>query len=499
VSDAARRWIVPALYGAAVLFTFTHYGVTWDESVQSRYGELTLRYFASGFRDHAVNQFRDLRYYGPLFEALAALFSRLAPAHMYEIRHLFIALTGVAAVIGAGRFCRRAGADPLAGQLLLVLNPQFYGHAFNNSKDVPLACAAVWTMVAGARLLDRSAAGEVAEEGESDAGRADSLRRLAATALPFGLALGAAMAIRAGAIVLVGVMFAAVAITRRWRALVPLALGLPLAWLVMVAFWPWAHQSPILHPLEAMRVASHFPVVYPVLFEGHEIASDQLPVRYLVEMLALTTPLATLTLLVLGLGRVVRRLDPAGVLAACWFLLPVILFVLLRPNVYDGIRHFLFIVPAMAILGAAGLAILPRSAIVVTLLPLIAMLRLHPYESAYYNVLADARRFDTDYWASSYREAALWLQANRCPSRPTRVLVAATAISRECLTAYLDPRAFTVARTVDRGVAGALPADFDYYVATTRFGFANNYPCSQVVKSVGRMVVAYSVIRGGCR
>lgn len=497
--EAVRRWIVPALYAVAVLVTFTHYGVTWDESVQSRYGALALRYFGSGFRDHAVNQFRDLRYYGPLFEMLASLFSRLAPAHPYEMRHLLIAMTGVAAVIGAGVFCRRAGSDPLAGQLLLVLNPQFYGHSFNNSKDVPLACAAVWTMVAGARLLDRNGESDLAESGARDAAAADPIRRWTVGAVPFGLALGGAMAIRAGAIVLVGVLLAAIALTRRWRALAPLALAVPLAWLVMVAFWPWAHQSPILHPLEAMRVASHFPVAYPVLFEGREIVSDQLPARYLVEMLALTTPIATLTLLLLGLGRVVRRLDPAGVLAACWLLLPVILFVLLRPNVYDGIRHFLFIVPAMAILGAVGLAMLPRTAVVVALLPLIAILRFHPYESAYYNALADARRFDTDYWASSYREAALWLRTNRCPGRPTRVLVAATAISRECLTYYLDPRAFAVARTVDRNVTSALPGDFDFYVATTRFGFADNYPATPVVKTIGRAGVPYTVIRGACR
>ena len=472
-----RIAIIPALYAIVVLFSFTQYGITWDESVQARYGELALRYFTSGFRDHSVNQLRDLRLYGPMFETIAAAIYKFAPAAKYEIRHLLIAITGIASVVGTGYLCKNTRVNPMLGQLFLVLNPQFYGHTFNNSKDIPMACAAVFTMLAFARVL-----------GDDPSPW---------NAIPLGLSLGAAMAIRSGAIILVAIAVAAILITRRWRAFVPLAISLPIAWAVMIAFWPWAHENPILNPLIAMRIASRFPAIYPVLFEGRQILSNQLPVRYLIEMLAITTPIATLLFALIGIGRVARRLDPPGVLAGCWLIFPVVLFCILRPNVYDGIRHFLFIIPAMAVLAAIGISVLPRYAVIVAFIPLISMIRLHPYESTYYNAFVDARNFDTDYWASSYREAAMWLRAHRCPARPTRVLVAATALSRECLTHYLDPRDFFVARTVDH-VAGELPREFDYYVATTRYGFANNYPNTPVTMVIGRDGVPFTVIRGAC-
>jgi hypothetical protein len=78
------------------------------------------------------------------------------------------------------------------------------------------------------------------------------------------------------------------------------------------------------------------------------------------------------------------------------------------------------------------------------------------------------------------------------------VLVAATALSRECLAHYLDPREFFIARTIDRHVNGALPPDFDYYVATTRYGFSNNYPATGVASVIGRNGVPFTVIRGAC-
>ena len=37
-----------------------------------------------------------------------------------------------------------------------------------------------------------------------------------------------------------------------------------------------------------------------------------------------------------------------------WFFLPLLLFVVRRPTVYDGLRHFLFILPALALLAALG-------------------------------------------------------------------------------------------------------------------------------------------------
>jgi hypothetical protein len=465
-----RLLIVPALYLAVALATLGQYGVTWDEPVQSRYGELALHYFATGGQDHSVDTFLNLRWYGALFEMAPAAVYQFAPQYKYGIRHLFIVLSAFAALIGVGVYAGLLGVEPIAAQLLLALLPHFYGHSFNNSKDVPFACAIVWTMVAMARLVERPT----------------RWRMVLA-----GLALGCALSVRVGALLFVAIVLAVILIQRRREAIAPFAGAFAIAWVVMVLGWPSAHASPVMHPVQAFRTALTFNEVYPVRFEAVEVPSDALPRRYLAEMLALTTPIVTLALALAGLVLALRLRTTPDLLLAAWIAVPLVLFVIQRPNTYDGIRHFLFLLAAVALLASR----MPRWLVAAScVVPLVAMLRLHPYEMTYYNALADPSRFETDYWASSYREAALWLRAH-APARRTRVLVAATSYSVECLRWYLPADRFEVTHMLDRGLGGALPAEFDYYVATTRYALSGNFPETPVVHRIGRGTATFCVIR----
>src|SRR5688572_5964949 len=95
-------WAVAALFAAAASLTFADYGTTWDEGAQSLYGDLVVRYYASGGADRRCNEVLDLRLYGPLFEAVAALCTRLRPQSTWEIRHALTALSAALAVAATG-------------------------------------------------------------------------------------------------------------------------------------------------------------------------------------------------------------------------------------------------------------------------------------------------------------------------------------------------------------------------------------------------------------
>ena len=103
-----------------------------------------------------------------------------------------------------------------------------------------------------------------------------------------------------------------------------------------------------------------------------------------------------------------------------WFAIPFFYVLLRRPPMYDGFRHFLFIVPPLFVL--AGIAInalfqwaqrawLQAIIIVALLLPgIIPAIHLHPYEYTYYNQFVGgtgeaANRFETDYWLTCYKDA----------------------------------------------------------------------------------------------
>ena len=100
----------------------------------------------------------------------------------------------------------------------------------------------------------------------------------------------------------------------------------------------------------------------PVLFDGETYSSDRLPRHYTVQYLLITTPLPLLVLAAIGAiaGAAAFLRDRAsavgrmGALTLCWLLAPLTLFVVLRPNVYGGIRHFIFVFPAIAILAGLG-------------------------------------------------------------------------------------------------------------------------------------------------
>jgi hypothetical protein len=502
--ERLREAIVPTAYGITALCTFRHYGMTFDEAVQSYYGELTLRYFRSGFTDHAAQQFSDLKYYGPLFETIAAAVYSPFMRWKYDIRHLLIAITALITIVAVGRLAKLADADPLVAQLALVMLPQFWGHSFVNSKDIPFACTCALAALAFARIPDgRWQMADGRSNGDSAIRHPPSAIGRACCA---GIAAGAALAIRpGGAVFFVMTAIVVVALTRRLK---PMFVAGLVAWAVMVAVWPWAHLNPILNPIRAVRIAASFTTKLPVLFEGRFIGSDLLPRRYLAEMLAITTPLP---ILILALAGVVFVRGRTRVLVAAWMIVPIVLFTIWKPNVYDGIRHFLFLLPFFAVSCAVAAREIVRrwpralpAVLLVLALSIIPIVRLHPYEMTYYNTLVGgtggaATRFDTDYWLSSYREAAAWLRANACPNRPTRVLVAATQSSIGCLRYYLPHDRFVVSLKGEWGSPPQLPPAYDYYVGTTRWGLAAEYKATPVAHVIERDGAAFTVIRGRCR
>ncbi len=107
-------------------------------------------------------------------------------------------------------------------------------------------------------------------------------------------------------------------------------------------------------------------------------------------------------------------------------LLPLIIAMVKRPALYNGIRHFVFVVPPMAILAGVGFASISNwlkdnsrraQAAFVALfafglsLPLTEMIRLHPYQYTYFNHIAGSvrgadDRYMLDYWGLALKQAS---------------------------------------------------------------------------------------------
>ncbi|WP_277957550.1 hypothetical protein, partial [Anaeromyxobacter oryzisoli] len=136
-------------------------------------------------------------------------------------------------------------------------------------------------------------------------------------------------------------------------------------------------------------------------------------------------------------------LDPALVAAAG--LAPIAAAAILRPVLYDGVRHLLFVLPALAATAgwalSAALDRLPRlvgrAALGLTAalaaLAVADAVRLHPYQYLYFNrsvaggLAGASRDYELDYWGATGREAMAWVTRNVPPRAGGPLSVATTA------------------------------------------------------------------------
>jgi hypothetical protein len=414
--------------------TFHDYGLSWDDYLHSYYGELLYAYYASGFTDQRAFAYSNLFYYGGGFDLAASILDRFTAADLFESRRLMGAIVGILGLIVVWRLARRVGG-PVAGAaalILLAITPLYYGHMFINAKDTPFAVAMIFLLYTLVRAFD------------------EYPRPKPITIMLFGIALGLLIGTRiiggiavffAGAGLLVYLLAEArtlgfrPALARAMTLIGRLALALPLAYIVMAIVWPWSVQSP-LNPLKAIAYYSNFwERPWKELYDGVQIMIPQMPRTYLPKLCLLKIPeivgvfaisgiAGSLVMIFRGLGAPAKRASLALLVAAA--LLPIILAVVTRPVLYNGIRHFLFVIPPMAVLAGVAVAYVfeklhgyRREAAVagtaafslIVGVSIVDMIRIHPYQYALFNQVAGgvrgaSDRYMLDYWALGFKEAS---------------------------------------------------------------------------------------------
>jgi hypothetical protein len=511
-------WALLALHVAVIAATFGHYGITYDEEWRARYGEYVLRWYATLGEDRRALNFWTLHYEGGFWGAVQQIVAMNSPLGRYETGHLLNALAGALGALGAARVGRKLGGRKLGGAaagffsaLLLISMPRWYGDLFANPADVPMATLTIWALAFLLDLLERMPRPGLA-----------LLAKLGAT-------LGLALAVRMGA--LIAVLYVGWALALWWvgrrgsgapargdalAALRALAVAGVAAWIAMVAFWPKALVSPP-HPLRGLRAALRFEQSIPVLFEGETISNQDLPWWYVLRWFSLVTPEHVLALALaaaaLGLAAFLRaprasaRIDGGlQTFAVASAVVAPLTYASLGGAIdYDGIRHFLFVLPPLAVVCAlAALRVaraLPRparwagGAWLAASIAFVAsdMARLHPYEYVYFNrwiaggLAGAAGRFDLEYWGACQRESALWLaehRAERIDGRRPRV--ASTGFSLSAAY-FLPAERFDYVGSVDDGTDAAArwreeegdPWP-DYFLAQPRWDGYRRFPGASV-------------------
>jgi hypothetical protein len=460
-SDRWDRATAALLLVAALLVvaTFRDYGLSWDERPHRQHGKALISWFATVGADKAALDGGPTGlevHYGLFFDGLAEGASLILPVDPVDGRHLVFALTGLVGLLGVARLARRLGG-PRAGffaAALLVTTPVWWGHGFINPKDIPFAAPYPWLLLTLLNLAD-------------DLPRVRWPRILAA-----GTALGMGLSARPGGLAILLALGAGILGLRAFAVLrsgtarrLPLLGGAAgafvgvtaVGWGWMMVGWPTGFLSPLKAPFQAVAAASFYPWTGLVRFAGSWQISTELPRSYAPLLMATTLPETWFLIAAVGVagGWLAWRrdgvrprfdvawLDPVLVAGAGFG--PILAAAATRPVLYDGLRHLLFAVPALAAFGgwalAAALERLPtpgrRAALGVVgaaaTLAAVDMIRLHPYEYIYANRLVAgglegaSRDWELDYWGTAGREAMDWVVRNVVPPDGQSVNVGTTA------------------------------------------------------------------------
>src|SRR5271166_6657635 len=348
--------------GLVAALTFRDYGLGWDDYTHAEYADLLLRMYGSGFKDTGALSFANLYMYGGGFDMAAALLHKIIPLELFETRRLVGAVVGVIGLAVTWRLARRVGG-PLAGLaalLLLALCPIYYGHMFMNPKDAPFAVAMVILMLGLVRL---------AEEYPQP-----SPRTILIVGLGAGLSIGSRIL---GGLALIYALVGFVplfvdeirslgtreALHRFAHVLYVLLPGLVVGYLIMGLIWPWSIMEPG-NPFHALTYFSHFfEKPWKEMFDGALVSVPDMPWSYLPTLfalqlpevlLALTTAALVATVLALPRSDVPARRKTILLMLTLAAVLPIAIAIVKRPALYNGIRHFIFVIPPMTVL--AGLA-----------------------------------------------------------------------------------------------------------------------------------------------
>lgn len=440
------------------LLVFRDYGYAWDEPLFYDYGDalgyaysppqwfsgnfdLTRSYGSSGDDHKTRGPAYLLLARGPVYALEALGLDKASAWHL--INFLFFQIGVYFLYRLAMRWMKPSAA--LAASALFSWQPLLWGHAFINPKDPPFLVFFLASVCLGFEMVD-FLANQPVKDGS----------RFASVFLP-AIVLGITTSTRvlgplAGLLVLAYAAW-------RWRtglfSYIPqLALYGILAVLAMFFTWPFLWEDPLTNFVGVFRLMSDNPTTLSVLFGGDVFRAGELPRRYMPFMLAttLTEPVWPLFLLgmfagyvplfrqtkntnhdfqisnsenswaslrsSIGIGESKNRLFSLTLILS-WFGVLLAYVLLRRPAMYDGIRHFLFILPPIFIF--TGFAVeflidrlpswLYAGIVLLLFVPgVLGIAKLHPYEYTYYNSFIGGtdgafRQYETDYWLTCYKEA----------------------------------------------------------------------------------------------
>jgi hypothetical protein len=410
---------------ALVFLTYKNYGVSWDENIYIQSGRHYTIQILNAFKiPHNIKDTKlnfegsnpiHIQSHGILFDVIVILLTPFFRIFNFEVYHLIKALLALFSFIFLYSILIKFLSNKWAlfGMILLLLFPYFYGNIFNNSIDVPTLT--IFTLYISLFL--------------NFINKKDGFIRLIL------LSLSLSILINQRVIFLYTFLLTCIFLIKKPKLVILLS---SFTFIFLHLTHPYLWQHPIVGILDMLKTSNSFPFTAANLFEGQFAEANQLPWYYIPKLMAITSPLSTLGLFIVGNfylltlifnKKTLFKLKTIYIYLLSLFYIPLIIIFIMRPILYDSWRHFLFLtIPLIiiAVFGAYAISKIKNHLIKIIIFGLIAinllqtayeMKILHPYQYIYYNSLVGGlkganRKYETDYWGTANREAVEWFNKN---------------------------------------------------------------------------------------
>lgn len=490
--------LVVAVVGLSLLLA-RDFGESWDILIADLRGRASYAFYFNGFDGERYRSALPANglFYGPLVELLINIAQRTTTdaVEKFEIRTFLQAALSLSALIPIFLISSRFISKPLAliAVALVAATPSFYGHAFINPKDSIFASGFFWALYAILLISERST------------------RSGYWTFVALGAGLGLLASIRYTAVYLLGLVVVALillpallpprSVKPRRAALIPqlwdntkLYAG-RLAVLLAACVVTYIASMPALLInlqtgtfVDVFRQFAHYPFQGRVLYLGEYRSAHNLPWHYLFGYMLVKLPLYYHLFFLTTIAGII--VAPSAMVAsgtACLrgddkrastlilllvaLVVPLLAVLIVHPVLYDGLRHHLFVLPLICLLlyfaFLGTLAAMPHPAQLALCLlavglwiePVWSMVRLHPYEYAYYNPLTNpANNFELEYWGTSFRELADQLNSYADGINGDKLRVSVCGPTH-ALKTFLDPERFQIVPKEDAQLSVGLNRD----------------------------------------
>ncbi len=417
------------LYLVYVFFSYRSFGSTWDEKDVYVGGKLLNQQLLNfNFSIDTLNEKLIRRHspadilpiYNHTYAMILFAFNTQQSIEKYHLLNLIFATSiFIFSFLFLNKYYKN-GWYSILGPIFLVLNPRFFGDMPANPKDMPFAV--VYFISIACIYLSRSAP--------------NILQRI----LILGFIFGLATALRTLGFSLFVILFLYDLYTLKnkhsfknffYQEILFLLIIFIIVNLIIVITSPYLGSNYFKNIIDIIMSSSKYPWTGKVFFMGKSVNNMDLTILYLPVWLLISVPIFILfSTMASFFSLFLNRKNEIIIISILAIVINFIIYFIVQPKIYDGLRHYLFLLPFFSLLTAVFTIEILKSKVLkikyllITLIIIncttvvVSEIKLFPYQYIYFNELTGglrggARYFESDYWNASFREAIVWLKQNK--------------------------------------------------------------------------------------